>query len=167
MWKCRFTVGRDRLESVFSVERGIKQDALCCAGGPFRHLLKDVDTPSQNTARPQVSRRFAALLGRAGEMLYGNRTRLATGAAAVLAVTVGYHVVFGQNGLTVYGAKRHDLRDLDVQSQQLQQENARLRGHVERLTNNPDAIEHEARETLHYTRPGEVIYTLPADPKDK
>jgi cell division protein FtsB len=26
----------------------------------------------------------------------------------------------------------------------------------------PDAIEHEAREKLHYAKPGEVIYTLPA-----
>ena len=114
-----------------------------------------------------LRRRLATSLGKAGEMLYGNRTRLATGAAGVLAIMVGYHVVFGQNGLTAYQGKRHDLRDLDSQTQQLQQDNARLRGHVERLTNNPDAIEHEARETLHYTRPGEVIYTLPADPKDK
>ena len=148
-------------------KRGIEQDAFCCAGWPPRHLLEDVDAPSQNAARPSGRRRLADSIGKAGEMLYGNRTRLATGAAAVLAITVGYHVVFGQNGLTVYGAKRHDLRDLEVQASQLQLENARLRGHVERLTNNPDAIEHEARETLHYTRPGEVIYTLPADPKDK
>lgn len=123
----------------------------------------DVDAPSQKPPRSAV----AVTLAKVGELLYGNRTRLATGAAAVLAVTVGYHVVFGQNGLTAYQGKRHDLRDLDVQALQLQKDNERLRSHVERLTSNPDAIEHEARETLHYTRPGEVIYTMPADPQDK
>ncbi|MEK6397869.1 MAG: septum formation initiator family protein [Terriglobus sp.] len=110
-------------------------------------------------------RGFAAHVGRAGDAFYGNRRRLATGAAALLAVMVGYHVVFGKNGLTAYQNKRHDLRDLQTQSQQLEQDNARLRSHVERLTNDPDAIEHEAREALHYARPGEVIYSLPADPK--
>jgi cell division protein FtsB len=39
-----------------------------------------------------------------------------------------------------------------------------LKGHVERLQSDPNAIEHQAREELHYTRPGEVIYTLPAPP---
>jgi cell division protein FtsB len=37
-----------------------------------------------------------------------------------------------------------------------------LKGHVDRLQSDPNAIEHQAREELHYTRPGEVIYTLPA-----
>ena len=44
------------------------------------------------------------------------------------------------------------------------QENARLRVRVEKLKSDPDAIEREAREKLHYARPGEVIYTLPPDP---
>jgi len=100
------------------------------------------------------------------ELVYNTRRKLATGAAALLAFMVGYHVVFGQNGLTAYEAKRHDLRDLESQTKQLQDDNARVRSHVERLTNNPDAIEHEARETLHYTRPGEVIYTLPVERKN-
>jgi len=47
--------------------------------------------------------------------------------------------------------------------QQLQTENQQLREHVDRLQNDPSAIEHEAREELHYTRAGEVIYTLPPD----
>jgi cell division protein FtsB len=46
----------------------------------------------------------------------------------------------------------------------LQQENGRLREHVDQLQNDPAAIEHQAREELHYTRSGEVIYTLPAPP---
>ncbi len=45
--------------------------------------------------------------------------------------------------------------------QQLQKENDRLHEHVDRLQNDPSAIEHAAREELHYTRAGEVIYMLP------
>lgn len=77
---------------------------------------------------------------------------------------MGYHVVFGQNGLIAYEHKREDTKALQGQMQSLQQENDRLRGHVDRLQNDPGAIEHQAREELHYTRAGEVIYTLPPDP---
>jgi cell division protein FtsB len=78
---------------------------------------------------------------------------------------MGYHVVFGQNGLIAYEHKREDTRALQVQTQTLKQENDRLRGHVDRLQNDPGAIEHQAREELHYTRSGEVIYTLPPNPQ--
>jgi cell division protein FtsB len=88
--------------------------------------------------------------------------RIATAAAAVLAIAMGYHVIFGQNGLTVYQQKRQDARTLDSQLHDLLRENDLLKGHVERLQNDPNAIEHQAREELHYTRPGEVIYTMPA-----
>jgi cell division protein FtsB len=88
--------------------------------------------------------------------------KVATGAAALLALGMGYHVIFGQNGLTAYQQKRQDAQSLDRQLHSLQRENDQLKGHVERLQNDPSAIEHQAREELHYTRPGEVIYTLPA-----
>ena len=88
--------------------------------------------------------------------------KVATGAAALLALAMGYHVIFGQNGLTAYQQKRQDAQNLEQQMRSLQRENDLLKGHVERLKNDPNAIEHQAREELHYTRPGEVIYTLPA-----
>jgi cell division protein FtsB len=88
--------------------------------------------------------------------------KVATGAAALLALAMGYHVIFGQNGLTAYQQKLQDAQSLDRQLHSLQKENDQLKGHVERLQNDPNAIEHQAREELHYTRPGEVIYTLPA-----
>jgi cell division protein FtsB len=93
--------------------------------------------------------------------------RFATGAAALLALGMGYHVIFGQNGLTAYQQKRQEARALDNQLHSLQRENDLLKGHVDRLQSDPNAIEHQAREELHYTRPGEVIYTLPAAPPSK
>jgi len=88
--------------------------------------------------------------------------RVATVAAAALAIGMGYHVVFGQNGLTAYQQKNHDAKALDRQLKSLAHENELLKGHVDRLKSDPNAIEHQAREELHYARPGEVIYTLPA-----
>jgi cell division protein FtsB len=88
--------------------------------------------------------------------------KVATGAAALLVLAMGYHVIFGQNGLTAYQQKRQDAQSLDRQLHSLQKENEQLKGHVDRLKSDPNAIEHQAREDLHYARPGEVIYTLPA-----
>jgi cell division protein FtsB len=87
--------------------------------------------------------------------------KVATGAAALLAIAMGYHVIFGQNGLTVYQQKRQDAQSLDNQLRSLQRENDLLKGHVDRLQSDPNAIEHQAREELHYTRPGEVIVYMP------
>jgi cell division protein FtsB len=99
---------------------------------------------------------------RTAKNVYAVRRRIATVAAAALTIGLGYHVVFGRNGLFVYQQKRMDTRTLDGEVRALQQENDRLKVHVDRLQSDPDAIEFEARENLHYTGPHEVIYTLPA-----
>jgi cell division protein FtsB len=101
------------------------------------------------------------------EWVHGGWRKVATGAAAVLALAMAYHVIFGQNGLTVYQQKRQETQVLAKRLQTLQHENDLMKGHVDRLQNDPNAIEHQAREELHYTRPGEVIYTLPPDPASK
>ena len=94
-------------------------------------------------------------------MLYSQRRRGATFLAAALAVGMGFHVVFGQNGLTAYQQKRQNSDALNKQLEDLGDENERLKNHVERLESDPGAIEQQARQQLHYTRPGEVIVTLP------
>ncbi len=85
--------------------------------------------------------------------------------AVGLALLITWHVINGRNGLTVWHQKRTEDLQLRKEIQDLQQENARLRDHIEKLKSDPDAIEHEAREKLHYAKPGEVIYTLPAPPQ--
>jgi cell division protein FtsB len=99
--------------------------------------------------------------------IYSVRRRVATGVATLLVLAVGFHVVFGQNGLIVYEQKRQDTKTLDSELKNLQHENEALKEHVDRLQSDPSAIEHQAREELHYTRPGEVIYTLPANDGSK
>jgi cell division protein FtsB len=104
--------------------------------------------------------RLASIRASCASLSIGRR-KAATVAAAALALGVAYHVVFGANGLTAYEHKRRETQMLAQQMQDLQRQNDQLRGHVARLQNDPDAIEHQAREELHYTRPGEVIYAMP------
>jgi cell division protein FtsB len=101
---------------------------------------------------------------RVAEAAYRNRRRLATGCAMLVAAALGYFAIAGENGLTVYKQKRAEDKQLAQQIEALKQENAELQSHVQRLQNDPEAIEHEARARLHYARPGEVIYTLPDAP---
>lgn len=84
--------------------------------------------------------------------------------AAVLALLLTWHVINGKHGLSVWQQKRVEDRRLRKEIDELQQENARLRDRIEKLKTDPHAIEREAREKLHYAKPGEVIYALPPDP---
>lgn len=88
------------------------------------------------------------------------RRRGATVGFVLLALWIGYYVIAGQNGLHAYQVKREQSETLTRQILVLQQQNAQLDQQVHALRNDPDAIEHEARERLHYARPGDVIYTL-------
>jgi len=84
-----------------------------------------------------------------------------TGIAVILAGLLMWHVFNGDHGLSVCQKKRLEDQQLRKEIQDLEQENARLRQHIDRLKNDPEAIAHEAREKLHYAKPGEVIVTLP------
>jgi len=85
--------------------------------------------------------------------------------AVVLALLLMGHVVNGKNGLTVWHQKRAEDKQLQMEIDALQRENAQLRAHVDRLKSNPEAIEHEAREKLHYAKRNEVIVALPPEPQ--
>ena len=93
--------------------------------------------------------------------------RVATVVAIVVAFALGYHVIFGANGLTAYQQKRHQHQMLQQEILQLRQENSRLQDQVQHLQSDPDAIEHEARVILRYAKPGEVIYALNDKPESK
>lgn len=88
-----------------------------------------------------------------------------TAVAVGLALLLMWHVVNGQNGLTSWHQKRAEDKLLQKEIKDLQQENAQLQLHVDRLKSDPDAIEREAREKLHYAKPNEVIVALPAAKK--
>lgn len=95
-------------------------------------------------------------------LLYRMRRRLATAAVAVLTVWLFAHVMFGDNGMVVYRQKKAEYQSLQKQIDGLQKENDRYNQQVKSLqAPDPNVIEKEAREQLHYARPGEVVYVAP------
>ena len=48
---------------------------------------------------------------------YRTRRKLATGAVAFLAVWLGFHVIFGANGMVVYHQKRAEYQKLQIETQ--------------------------------------------------
>jgi cell division protein FtsB len=108
-----------------------------------------------------------SLRDRASSFFSRSGRRVATAVAIVIAVSLGYHVIFGVNGLSAYQQKRNQDQTLKKEILQLQQENSRLQDHVQHLQSDPNAIEHEARVILRYAKPGEVIYALNDKPEAK
>jgi len=95
---------------------------------------------------------------------YLSRRRLATAGVCLVTGWLFFHVMFGANGMVVYREKRAEYLDLQKQVGGLQKENDRYGQQIKSLQTDPKAIEKEAREQLHYARPGEVVYVAPAPP---
>jgi cell division protein FtsB len=96
--------------------------------------------------------------------LYSFRRRLGTVAVGMITVWLFIHVMFGANGMVVYKQKRAEYRNLQKELGSLQKENERYNQQIKALKTDSEAIEKEAREQLHYVRPGEVVYVAPAPP---
>jgi cell division protein FtsB len=94
----------------------------------------------------------------AGKWLYRMRRVLATLCIGVLAVLVGYRVVFGANGMKVWQSKRAEVQRLGQEIDRRKLEHEELERHVQALQRgDPSVIEKEAREQLGYVKPGEVV----------
>jgi len=117
------------------------------------HLQSDALT------EPQGSR-----IQRLSEHIVGMRRKAATALLILLSVSLGTYAIFGHDGIVAYQQKQHQAQQLHQQILSLQKENQRMALHDQRLQNDRDTIEYEAREQMHYTRPGEIIYTLPEAP---
>jgi cell division protein FtsB len=91
--------------------------------------------------------------------------RLGTAAAIFLIVGVLLHAMFGANGMVIYRQKRSELQSLRSEVEHLQTENNQYVDQIKALKSDPAAIEKEAREQLHYTRRGEVVYVAPDPPQ--
>ena len=101
------------------------------------------------------------MFDRVCSMVIHSRRKLATIGVFALVLFLGFHVIFGANGMVVYTNKRSQYRSLQKETQDLDEENAKLTKQVEELRNDPKAIEKEAREQLGYAKKGEIIYTMP------
>ena len=113
-----------------------------------------------HTQTGRLARRFMVATA-----AYAQRRRIATVFAVVVAGLLGYHALFGANGVVAYRAKRNEDRVLAQQLEKIKVENSRLKAHVEHLKTDPDAIEFEAHTRLRYTRPDQVIVLNNAENK--
>jgi cell division protein FtsB len=102
------------------------------------------------------------LLQHGTQWLQRSRRKVATAAIGALLCLIGYHAVFGANGFLVFQQKRIESKKLERAIQTLQQDNARNQREIQALKSDPQAIEKEARERLHYAREGEKIFKLPS-----
>jgi cell division protein FtsB len=133
----------DRLRSFFRGEDGLR-------------FAVDGATQAEDACRRLLDR-----LRPVGNRFYEERRRLATASVIVLTAWLLVHVVFGANGMVVYKQKREEIRELRKNIDDLQKENDRYTQDINALKTDPRAIEKEAREQLHYARPGEVVYVAP------
>ncbi|MGB9236922.1 MAG: septum formation initiator family protein [Terriglobales bacterium] len=90
---------------------------------------------------------------------------LGTAAAVVLMAGVLVHAIFGANGMVIYRQKRAEMKALQAEVDRLQKDNALDAEQIKQLKSNPAAIEKEAREQLHYSRRGEVVFVAPEAPQ--
>jgi len=120
----------------------------------------------QDHQAPIVKFDVQQMFDRVCQLFYSSRRKLATGAVFLLVIFLGFHVIFGANGMVVYTQKRAEYRKLQQETQQVDEEHEKLEKQVDRMKNDPKAIEEEARNTLGYTKKGEIVYTYdkPADP---
>jgi len=90
--------------------------------------------------------------------------RLGTVAAILLIVGLLLHAMFGANGMVIYRQKHAEMQALQREVERVQKENNQYVDQIKSLKSDPAAIEKEAREQLHYTRRGEVVYVAPDPP---
>jgi cell division protein FtsB len=67
--------------------------------------------------------------------------------------------------MVIYRSKRSEYQKLQAEIDKLQKENDQYTQQIKALQTDPKAIEKEAREQVHYTRPGEVVYVQPVPQK--
>jgi cell division protein FtsB len=90
------------------------------------------------------------------------RLRLAGLAAAGLWML--QHALFAPGGYLTLRREQQSYVRVEARVKQLQERNRELNSSVRELSSDPQAIASIAREQLHLTKPGEVVYTFPTKP---
>jgi cell division protein FtsB len=147
------------------------EEGLRAAGQAIGQAMGQVVDQAMGQAKDQAPRAEAAAARwvertrPAWSWLAVEWRRLGTAAAVVLIVGLLLHAMFGANGMVVYRQKQAEMHALESEVERLQKENDQSVTQIKSLKSDPAAIEKEAREQLHYTRPGEVIYVGPDAPQ--
>ena len=86
---------------------------------------------------------------------------MATVCIGLLAILIGYKVLFGANGTVEWRAKRAEYQQIQQDIEKSRLEHQALDARVKKLQSDPNAIVKEAREKLGYVMPGEVVLVQP------
>jgi cell division protein FtsB len=151
---------------------GVRADVRHLIGRAVSQAISQTITQTKDQAKNQGPRAEAA----AARCIDSTRPvwtwlarewrRLGTVAAGLLIVGLILHATFGANGMVVYQQKHAELQSLQAEVERLQKENGQYADRIKALKSDPAAIEKEAREQLHYTRPREFVYVSP-EPSQK
>ncbi len=107
----------------------------------------------------EFAERYAERLAPQWKRFYALRRRIATVTLGVAACLLLVHVVFGANGMVVYQQKHSEVLELRAKAARMRQENEALtQQNADLSSQSSKAVEREAREHLHYARPGEYVY---------
>jgi cell division protein FtsB len=101
-----------------------------------------------------------------GIWLLRMRRVLATLCLAVLAILIGYKVVYGANGTLEWRGKRAEFQGLQRDIDQANADHRALEERVRKLQGDRNTIIKEAREKLGYVMPGEVVLVQPQPKAD-
>ena len=113
-----------------------------------------------------IAERWAERAMPTWKRIYAMRRRVATVAVGTAAVLLFVHVVFGANGMVVYQQKHAEVQELRNKTEKIRQENEALtQENADLGSDSSKAVEREAREHLHYARPGEVVYVPGEKPR--
>lgn len=113
--------------------------------------------PQAEEALDRLAERFRPTWTR----LYRLRRKIGTCTVVVLTLALALHVVFGANGWVVFRQRRAEIDSLQREVNSLELQNQQFTEQIKALKTDKKAIEKEAREQLHYARPGEVVYVSP------
>ena len=84
---------------------------------------------------------------------------------AVVVLIAGVLLIYGSTGAVRVWHMKLEIEALERDLTQLRAQTEKLTETVERLRNDPHAIETLAREELGMTRPGETILKFPSTPR--
>jgi cell division protein FtsB len=85
--------------------------------------------------------------------------------AFTVTAVYGWMAIHGPQGLQALIEKHQEIRQLEAQNAEKQQQIAALRDRIQRLADSPSEQEMEIRRQLKLLRPGETTFLLPDSPK--
>jgi len=103
---------------------------------------------------------------RVSTWLHRMRRILATACLGVLAMVIGYKVVYGANGTVEWRGKRAEYQRLQHDIDLANAEHQALEERVRKLQSDRNTLVKEAREKLGYVMPGEVVLVQPQPKAD-